>query len=269
MNYSEVYNKLIDKYGTWEKPKGVYTERHRKLPGCLGGKYEKGNAFYVSARVHFILHYLLAKIHPYDKELAHALFRMSNNRKYGSKVYAWAKEHWAKLITGESNPAKRPEVRKKISENNPMKNPALVSKAAEWSRSEEGRKRSSERFSGSGNPSCREDVKIKRSEHMKKRHETNDASVRKTGDSNPMRNPEILAKAKATWRSRKIESELKGEKYGVIPPEKHCMKKPEYQKAASDNAKKQWQDPEIRAKMSAAIKAAHYRKKLEKEKTNG
>ena len=33
MDYSKHYEALIAKHGTWEKPEGIYTERHRKLPG--------------------------------------------------------------------------------------------------------------------------------------------------------------------------------------------------------------------------------------------
>lgn len=63
MNYKQIYNRLIDSYGVWEKPKDVYVERHRKVPGCMGGKYTIGNAFYVPARVHYLCHLLLAKIY--------------------------------------------------------------------------------------------------------------------------------------------------------------------------------------------------------------
>lgn len=62
MDYQRHYDLLIEKYGTWKKPKGVYVERHRKLPGCMGGKYVKGNAFYMSSKAHYVAHLLLARI---------------------------------------------------------------------------------------------------------------------------------------------------------------------------------------------------------------
>ena len=62
MDYLFHYNALIAKHGFWDKPEGVYVERHRQLPGYLGGKYVKGNAFYVSARVHYLAHLLWARI---------------------------------------------------------------------------------------------------------------------------------------------------------------------------------------------------------------
>lgn len=264
MDYDKLHKTLVFKHGTWEKPEGVYTERHRILPGCIGGEYVKGNAFYVPARVHFIAHYLLAKVYPDNLEIGHALFRMSNSRKYGSKVYAWAKEHWADLIQGNNNPAKRKEVRKKISDNNPMKDPLMVEKAARWARSEEGRKTMSNRFSGDKNPSCRPEVKQKRAEHLRQRRADGDTSMDMRGDKSPSRNPISLAKILKTRSENLKKAKLEGRRYGVVASEEHWMKRPEYQEAASNSAKKQWQNPETRAKMSAAIKAAHARKKLQK-----
>lgn len=254
MNYDKLHRTLVLKYGSWEKPEETYTERHRILPGCLGGEYVEGNAFYVPARVHFIAHWLLAKIYLENLELAHALFRMSNSRKYGSKIYSWAKEHWVGHIRGENNPAKRSEVRKKISENNPMNDPKMVEKAARYNRSEEGRKRTSIQFSGSNNPSCRPEVKEKRAEHMRKRHAEGDKSIDLRGDKSPSRNPDTLAKIIKTRSENLKKAKAEGRDYGLLNCKNHCMKKPEYQKAASNSAKKQWQNPEIRAKMSEAIR---------------
>jgi len=120
MNYQLIYDLLISRYGTWEKPAGVYTERHRKLPGCMGGGYVKGNAFYVPAQVHLLLHFILVKIHPQNDKLIHAAFRMSNQWVYGTKEYAWVKEKWAESRRGKPGgmlgKKLSPEHKKKISE---------------------------------------------------------------------------------------------------------------------------------------------------------
>lgn len=126
MDYRSIYNAVIDKYGTWKKPKGVYTERHRKVPGHLGGTYVKGNAFYVPARVHFICHLLLVKLYPGEKGILTPAFRMSNRRKYGSKHYSWVKSKWAcemrEVMKTNSNPMKNPESVAKVSgERSPTK----------------------------------------------------------------------------------------------------------------------------------------------------
>lgn len=91
MNYRRIYDNLIAKHGSWEKPKGVYAERHRKIPGCAGGKYVKGNAFYMSARAHFLAHLLLARI--YGGRNWSAVKLMSRGDK-SSKLYERSKiEH--------------------------------------------------------------------------------------------------------------------------------------------------------------------------------
>ena len=91
MNYQRIYDNLIEKHGSWLKPKGVYTERHRKLPGYLDGKYVKGNAFYVSARVHYLAHLLWAKITDHeDAWLTVKLIRDVESGKT-SRLYELAK----------------------------------------------------------------------------------------------------------------------------------------------------------------------------------
>lgn len=94
MDYQRHYDLLIEKYGTWEKPKGVYTERHRKIPGCMGGEYVKGNAFYMSAKAHFVAHKLLVKLHPGEINILRAvsIACRKNGFKLSSHFYAVFKE---------------------------------------------------------------------------------------------------------------------------------------------------------------------------------
>ena len=92
MDYQKHYDRLITKYGSWEKPKGAYVERHRKLPKCMGGAYVKGNAFYMSARAHYVAHLLLAKIHPKEPGLWTTVYFMNClRRRKGSRMYQAAK----------------------------------------------------------------------------------------------------------------------------------------------------------------------------------
>lgn len=94
MDYQRHYDRLIEKYGTWQKPKGVYTERHRKLPGCMGGKYVKGNAFYMSAKAHFVAHKLLLKLNPGEINMLRAasIAGRKNGFKLSSRFYSVFKE---------------------------------------------------------------------------------------------------------------------------------------------------------------------------------
>ena len=134
MNYRSVYDTLIEKYGVWKKPFGVYTERHRKVPGHFGGRYIKGNAFYLSAKAHYLCHLLLAKIYGgrmwtpivmmgyqlgrcnsklYEKARTQQADWMRTNAPMKNLEIAKRHSEW---MTGNNNPAKRPEARKLVSD---------------------------------------------------------------------------------------------------------------------------------------------------------
>ena len=144
MNYRHIYDRLIEKYGVWKKPFGVYTERHRKIPGHFGGRYIKGNAFYLSARAHYLCHLLLAKI--YGGRMWKPITLMGYSLgKTRSKFYELSrKEHseWMK----ENAPCKNPETAKRHSiwmtgNNNPAKRLIVREK---MSRSSKGKPKSTE-----------------------------------------------------------------------------------------------------------------------------
>lgn len=124
MNYRWHYDQLIQKYGSWKKPKTGYVERHRKRPGYLGGSYIEGNAFYMSARAHYVAHLLWAKITRHEKAWM-AVKRMGANLgRNASKLYETAKviqaAHLSKLFSGENHPQfgkpMSKETRKKLSD---------------------------------------------------------------------------------------------------------------------------------------------------------
>ena len=80
MNYTNLYNQLLDKYGSIEKDKSKtdYRERHHILPKSMGGSNDKNNLVYLPARVHFICHRILCKIYPDSHKLKFAFWAMSN-----------------------------------------------------------------------------------------------------------------------------------------------------------------------------------------------
>lgn len=99
MDYKKHYDRLVVKYGACKKPKGVYTERHRKLPGYLGGEYVSGNAFYMSARAHYVAHLLWAKITNHgDAWTAVKLMGEVLDRK-SSRLYEVARIGHAKAVS--------------------------------------------------------------------------------------------------------------------------------------------------------------------------
>lgn len=157
-------------------------ERHHILPKSLGGTDESSNLIYITAREHFICHWLLTKIHPTGEEhwkMLNALRMMRaenpNQIRYSTKitsrVYAKLKEEYSTLQSikykgagngmfgkkhsmdakkrisesnkGEKNGAKQLEARNKIAESK------LGKKRAPFS--EEWRNKLSEAGSGKNN----------------------------------------------------------------------------------------------------------------------
>jgi hypothetical protein len=60
-HYKKRHDWLINKYGTVEKPKDVYTEGHHIIPKSLGGVDDSSNIIFLPARVHMLVHWCLAK----------------------------------------------------------------------------------------------------------------------------------------------------------------------------------------------------------------
>jgi len=106
MNYQRIYDQIIDRakkenrvYG-----KGTYYERHHIIPKCLDGEGKvtqwrtHPNIVILLAREHFICHWLLCRIYPKNKKLAHAFWFMSKQKSptqqrdyvVSSRIYAEA-----------------------------------------------------------------------------------------------------------------------------------------------------------------------------------
>lgn len=112
MNYFNLYEAII----TSQKARDLdeYCEIHHIVPRCLGGSDESHNLVRVSSKAHFILHWLLIKMHPNNKKLIYA-FRMmcvhgNGQSRYTSASYKYSREKYI-----EHHPMKSTELRKKIS----------------------------------------------------------------------------------------------------------------------------------------------------------
>ena len=121
MNYERLYVNLLVKHGTEEKPTG-YSERHHIIPLSLGGTNAPENLVYLSARAHFIAHWLLFKIHG-GEAMARAFYGMCD-------VYRRPERR----VTGHGYAA----AKKAFSVNNHMKLPehrqrAAVAAKRQWS----------------------------------------------------------------------------------------------------------------------------------------
>lgn len=118
MNYQRIYNELITNRQNNPLPKETYTERHHIIPKSHGGSNDKSNLVKLSAREHFIAHWLLWRIHR-DNKMANAFNMMCNSLnkdKYiNSYAFDEARNSHANTLIGVP---KTYEHRRKIGESN-------------------------------------------------------------------------------------------------------------------------------------------------------
>jgi hypothetical protein len=110
MNYEKIYNSIIHRAISRDKP-DCYTEKHHITPKSMGGSDDKENIAILTAREHFIAHWLLSKIHK-NSQMIYALFAMTkpgnqSQSRYTSHSFKYARERMAKLMSikmsGENN----------------------------------------------------------------------------------------------------------------------------------------------------------------------
>lgn len=116
MNYQNIYTQIIER--SVGRVLDCYTENHHITPVCMGGGNEKENIAVLTAREHYLCHWLLFKIHRTTK-LAYAWNAMCigyGENRYTSRTFAYARYEWSKRIS-ESNCGKifSEETRKKMS----------------------------------------------------------------------------------------------------------------------------------------------------------
>lgn len=74
MNYLRIYNELTSQK---DRSLDCYTEKHHIIPKCLGGSNDKCNIVRLTAREHFIAHWILTKIYPKNRKLKYAFSMMT------------------------------------------------------------------------------------------------------------------------------------------------------------------------------------------------
>lgn len=146
MNYQKLYDSVIERArcrGLVKKTVSFYTEGHHIVPKSLGGTDKKENRVLLSAREHFLCHYVLTKLYPkgstpYYKMIKAFLImgwaqgrqeRYVNSRLYESLKVEFSKAYSVQSSgTGNSqygrtrSPESKEKVRKKLLEhygNNP------------------------------------------------------------------------------------------------------------------------------------------------------
>lgn len=109
MDYQKQYDMLIAKHGKQTKPNNEYHECHHVIPMSLGGKDTKANKRYLTAKAHYIAHYLLYKIHG-SGPMAAAFWAMSsmdlygNRQKPNARSFETARQAMASKNSGTTHP---------------------------------------------------------------------------------------------------------------------------------------------------------------------
>jgi len=86
MDYKKHYHLLVRK--ALERVSCTeYTELHHILPKCLGGPDDAANTVRLTAREHFVAHWLLHRAYPDHDGLAFAFRQMANMRNRGLRKY--------------------------------------------------------------------------------------------------------------------------------------------------------------------------------------
>lgn len=128
--YYRLYNMLIE--DARKNPKlDEYKERHHILPVCMGGKNNKENLVFLTARQHFIAHWMLYRIYK-NKEMAYAFYAMCmSNRDQDIRIKNSRLFKYAREIFSQNNPMKKKEISSKFcGENNPMKRKEVADKVS-------------------------------------------------------------------------------------------------------------------------------------------
>ena len=209
MNYQKIYDQIIDraKKESRCKGKGTYYERHHILPRCIGGSNEKLNLVLLTAREHFICHWLLYRMHPTSSKLVFAFKMMCDVKNKGtmrryipsSRIVAEAREAFSILV--RSLP-RTEETRQKMSKAN---------LGRIWT--EEARKNHKEGVKGCKKPPRTPEHLIKISEALKgkKKQPFSEEHKRKISETLSKRQKTVdhLLKISEALRGRELTEETK------------------------------------------------------------
>jgi len=114
MDYKKHYGLLCER-GQVRVLENTYTEVHHIIPRCLGGSNDKENLTTLTAREHFIAHWLLSRVYPQDRKIQLA-FKMMCDVQYGrrytpsSRTVAEARKKVAELNSKHQTGKSRAEI---------------------------------------------------------------------------------------------------------------------------------------------------------------
>lgn len=211
MNYKKIYDEICERAkseleGRKAKKKlGNYYEGHHIVPKCLGGEgwatqYNHSNIVLLTAREHFLCHWLLHEMHPENYKLAKAFSMLCNVKdpnqiRYipSSRIVEYAKikssilhsnymknEFWSEDMKSHMS---KVHTGKKHSED--IKR--VISARIKESITDESRIARSIRTRGDNNPSKKEHVRQKMKERAKARERIQCPHCEKDGPTNQMK----------------------------------------------------------------------------------
>ena len=101
MNYEKHYKALMNRSPKTRK-RGLYLEKHRIIPGCMGGKYTKDNIAFLTPEEHYVAHQLLVKMYPDNIKLVFAAQMMSSDNgrsdRSSNKSYGWLRRKHSQML---------------------------------------------------------------------------------------------------------------------------------------------------------------------------
>ena len=209
MNKYETWYAAITKRGQ-NRLTESYTESHHIIPKSLGGNDDPANITRLTAREHFICHWLLTKIHREGEAHWKMLNAIRIMRAENKNQQRYANRITARVYNNLKEEYSRIQSEKMMGENNPMYGRPV---------SEEVRQGRSERASGDNNPAKRPGAgaKISEAKTGKKREPFTDEwkanmSAAKTGENNNRYGVEVTDETrdkiryKATGRKQSAET---------------------------------------------------------------
>jgi hypothetical protein len=108
MNYKKIYDKIVERAKNREIV--GYFEKHHIIPKCVGGRDIKSNIVNLTAREHFICHWLLHNMFPNNIKLSKAFTMMcivkgNKQERYtpSSRIIEYAKLELSKNNSGENS----------------------------------------------------------------------------------------------------------------------------------------------------------------------
>lgn len=107
MNYIKIYNEIIDRAKSRILEPHIYTEKHHILPKSMGGSNSIKNTVILTAKEHYLCHFLLTRIYPNNLKMIRAFWMICNGSKKdrpntNSKMYQIAKEEFSAIMKGKA-----------------------------------------------------------------------------------------------------------------------------------------------------------------------